>query len=175
MTRSTEIRRWPEVAWVLGPVLYAFGATVFLADNSLLALGINRAQVQGGLGLPLLLLAPGILAVGWLPGGRQWIARRVAVLFAGVIAVGVTVLIASSATQVACQPVSPPLGALPQAVALGVIAGGSFALSTAAGARLAATGRPGMAILVGAGTAGLTYGVQLVAFLILFPVLSCAR
>jgi hypothetical protein len=85
-TSSTEIRRWPDTAWVLGPVLYLLGAVVFLADNSLLALGINRAQVEGGLGLPLLLLAPGILSVAWLPGGRRRIARRVAILAAGVIA-----------------------------------------------------------------------------------------
>jgi hypothetical protein len=163
---------------VLGPLLFAAGLAVIAVSNALVTIGpFDRAQVGGAVGLPLLLLAPGVYALAFDhpdPVAR----RRAALLLAGlasVVAILMTGWLAVTVTRLGCSTLASPLEALPSAVPMGIVAGLLVALPVIAAAREGRGGHGTRGVFVGGVAMLFGIGAALVlAAYWLFPVVSCA-
>ncbi len=163
-----------EIIWLAaGPVVFALGlaVTYFIAEIG----PLDRAKVQGFIGLPLMALGPGLAGLA----GRRAAARSRARLVIGVSAavVGFVALwaIAVSVAFVRCRPATSAIDVLPEAVIVGLLAATTYAVAGTAALGSAARGRRWVAVAVGAASfAGLAAVSVLVIFVALFPPRSCA-
>lgn len=161
-----------------GPLLFAAGLAVIAISNAMVTIGpFDRAQVGGAVGLPLLLLAPGVYALAF-DDPDATARRRAAVLLvalAAVVAVGTAAWLAVTVTRLGCADLASPLEALPSAAAMGVVVGLLVVLPVVAAAREGRGGHGtrgvfvgGVALLFGIG------GALVLAAYWLFPIVSCA-
>jgi hypothetical protein len=180
MTNHRTRTPWPTIehrgetlALAGGPVLFAVGlaVTYFIADIG----PLDRAKVQGFVGLPLMAVAPGIAGLA----GRTPEGRSRARVVTGATALG-TAIVASwttavSVTFVGCRPVTSPIDVLPAAVIVGLLAAVTYGVAGTAALGTAGR-RPGWAaVAVGAlSFVGLAAASLLVVLAALFPPLSCA-
>ncbi|HXI45886.1 MAG TPA: hypothetical protein VNH13_06255 [Candidatus Acidoferrales bacterium] len=176
MTAATGVPsgRLGTAGLIAGPLFLVAGAAVFFLRDAIIALGLDVAKVQGGLGLPLLLLSPAALALAWSPGGPIAEARLAVRLISVGIAGFVTVLVATSVTQIGCRPISSPLEALIPSALLGLAAGFAFFVAIRLARPSAAAGHPARAVAIGVSTGLVAVGVLVVLLIVLFPPLSCA-
>ena len=136
---------------------------------------LDRAQVQGFIGLPLMAVGPGV--AGWAGRTFEGRSRARRVIRATSAAIGVVAIWATavSVTFVRCQPVTSATDALPEAVVVGLLAAITYGFAGTAALGSAARGRTWVAIAVGAGCfVGLAALSILVIVVALFPPLSCA-
>lgn len=156
-----------------GPSLFAIGLAVMYFVPEIGPL--DRAKVQGLIGLPLLALGPAVAGLAGRMPDVQLQARLVIRLTATAIGVLVAVATAISVASVRCRPVASPIDALPEAVIVGVLAAISYGLGGTVALGSAARGRLWIALAQGTATfiaaAALSVAVIVVA---LFPPLSCA-
>lgn len=165
-------------AIVAGPLLFVSGLAVIAISNTLVTVGpFDRVQVGGAVGLPLILLAPGVYALAFDPpdsGAR----RRAAVVLLGlaaVVAVVTAAWLAVTVTRLGCATLESPLEALPSAIPMGLVTGLLVVLPVLAAAREGRGGHGtrgvfvgGVAMLFGIG------GALVLAAYLLFPIVSCA-
>ena len=156
-----------------GPVLFAIGVAVayFIADVG----PLDRAKVQGFIGLPLMAIGPGLAGLAGRAAERRSRARGVIRGSAAVIGIVATWITAVSVTQVGCRPVTSAIDVLPYAGTVGLLAAASYGVAGTAALRAAAGGRRWVAVAIGAGWfVGLAALSVVVIFAALFPPLSCA-
>jgi hypothetical protein len=166
--------RLGATALVLGPLLLAAGVAVFLAGAAIRALGWDLAFTQGVLGLPLLLVSPGVTALAWTPGSPIGRARLAPWLVAGAIVAVVTAVLAPAVTQIGCQPVTGPLDALFPSALLGLACAAGFLVPLRLARTAAAANHRVRALVIGTGAAAVVVPLLILTFLALFPPLSCA-
>lgn len=165
----------PYLPLFLGPGLLVGAFITFARTDEIMAIVLlDRAKVQGLIGLPLVLAAPGVLSLGWRPPTRV-LARRLTLLIGIGIAAVMALVTMASVTQLGCRPVASPLEVLPLAALVGAIAAAQFVLATLA-ARPKAVGSYVVprSLLVGAAVGIGALAVDLAAIAVLFPPLSCA-
>jgi hypothetical protein len=147
-----------------GLLAFAVSALVFLlADWFPSVMPTELAQIEGAVALPLLLVSAGLCAVGvdradrptWLP----WLVNSIG----AALGLGVIALFVMTTTQVDCRPVTGPLDVLPRAAVLGLIIGGGW---------LVAVRLQSFWVAIVVWPAALL--VALLAFVLMFPPLSCA-
>jgi hypothetical protein len=156
-----------------GPVLFVVGlAIAYLIPD----IGpLDRAKVQGFIGLPLMAVGPGL--AGWAGRTSEGRSRARLVIRATAASIGIVAIWATavSVTFVGCRPVTSPTDALPQAAAVGLLAAITYGVAGSAALGFAARGRSWLAIAIGAGSfVGLAVVSVGVIFAALFPPLSCA-
>jgi hypothetical protein len=156
-----------------GPVLFALGLAVTYFVQEIGAL--DRAKVQGFIGLPLMALAPGFAGLAGRATEVRSRARRIIRATAAGIGVLATWTTAVSLTFVRCRPIDSPLEALPDAMVVGLLAVITYGVAGTMSLGSAAGGGRWVAIAVGAGTfVSLAAMSVLIIFAVLFPPLSCA-
>lgn len=156
-----------------GPALFMIGVAIMY---SLPELGpLDRAKVQGLIGLPLLAAAPGFAGLAGRATDARQQARRVLLATAAAIGILATWATATSVTFARCRPVTNPLDALPEALIVGLLAATSYGFAGSVALGSAVRGRRWLALAEGAGLfVGLAGASVLVIFTALFPVVSCA-
>jgi hypothetical protein len=161
-------------AWslVVGPLLLLGSVVTWYVSDQLI--DVDKATVGWALVVPMALLAPGVLGLAWSSPGT---ARRGRLLLAVVslVIAAVTILgLAATVTWLDCASVTDRLAVAARALPVGVVAGLAFAVPTLIAGRLAARG--GFLRTIAAGAAGFAVGLVavLAAFLVAFPILSCA-
>lgn len=158
---------------VAGPVLFAIGlaVTYFIQDIG----PLDRAKVQGFIGLPLMAVGPGLAGLaGRTSEGRSRARLVIRATAAGIGAVAIWTT-AVSVTFVRCRPVTSAIDVLPDAVVIGLLAAITYGVAGTAALGSAARGRRWVAVAIGAGSfVGLAAVSVLVIFAALFPPLSCA-
>jgi hypothetical protein len=158
---------------VVGPVLFAVGlaVTYFIPDIG----PLDRAKVQGFIGLPLMAAGPGVAGLaGRTPDGRSRAQLVIRATAAGIGALAIWMTVVSVAF-VGCRPVTSPIDVFPYALVVGLLAATTYGVAGTAALGSAARGRRGVAVAIGAGTfVGLAAVSVLVIFTALFPPLSCA-
>jgi hypothetical protein len=112
----------------IAPLLIVASLVGLAVSNSLVTIGpFDRAQIGWGVGVPLLLLAPGAAALaGRRSGGREaaWAVGVISVVLAVLPIVG---LMATPAPSIGCAPASGPPEVLVHAIPVGISAGLGFA------------------------------------------------
>jgi hypothetical protein len=156
-----------------GPALFGVGVLVVYFTGHIGPL--DRAQVQGFVGLPLMALGPAIAGVaGRVPEVRRWATL---VIRATAVAIGVLTAwaVAVSVAFVGCRPVTTLSDALPEASVVGVLAAASYGVAGAVALGASARGRRWLALAQGASTfvIGAALSVAVIE-LILFPPVICA-
>lgn len=156
-----------------GPVLFAIGVAVAYFISEIAPL--DRAQVQGFIGLPLMAVGPGLAGLAGRTAERRSRARRVIRATAAVIGIVAIWATAVSVTYVGCRPVASAIDVLPYAVAVGLLAAITYGVAGIAALGAAADGRRWVALAIGAGSfVGLAAVSVLVISAALFQPLGCA-
>jgi hypothetical protein len=177
-SRAEGVARDRQIALtgiVLAPVLLIAGLAIGMEPATFEGLvPLGHAWIQGGIALLVLVLAPAALSLAWTdaPVARTgtWVARGIAIA----IGLGVIAWVMSNVSQIGCQPVTNPMQTVPVGLVWGGVAGLGFLAAVAAGRWYAASARPIAAIAVGAGVGLVSIAADILAFMLLFPPLSCA-
>lgn len=160
-------------ALVAGPALLAAGAWIGYSPNVIFVLPMGAAWVQGAIALPLVVLGPTVLSLGWLDASAARAAKVITTVIALLFVAGVASLVALTFPYIGCQPVTDPIQALPLGLAWGAVCGVGLVLGVRTGARFARRRQVVRAIIAGAVATLITYLIDALAFAVLFPPLSC--
>lgn len=164
-------RRLPVLS---GLALLIAGGVVFVRTDDLLPILPDRAKLQGFVGLPLVLAAPGLMSLGLRPPTARMTLRFVVLAAVG-IAIALAVTLLGSITQIGCRPITSPLEALPQVVLLAGIPAIGFVVAARSARPTASADVAGLrSIFVGAVILLAALALDVGAFAVLFPPLSCA-
>lgn len=177
-SQSQAVGRERQIALtglVLGPTLLVAGLAIAMQTDAVAAfLPLERAWIQGAIALPMLILAPAALSLAWsdasVEPAARWLSRGIA------LAIGLWVVgwFAATLTHILCEPVTNPLQTLRVGLPMGVVAGGGFFGSVAAGRWFASSERPVAAIAAGVAGSVLAFAAATVVSALLFPGVSCA-
>ena len=161
-----------DLRLLVGPGLVVVGLALLKLSDVLVTIGpLDRAQFGWAIPVPMLLLAPGAIALAARTSGPR-AARRVGVLTGLILAVSVGVAWFLSTTQVGCDP-QPALttklaASLPIPLVLGIGWTGASWLAIPFAAR------PIVALVVGAVGAIIAGGAMLATWAVFFPGLTCS-
>lgn len=161
-------------ALIAGPALLAAGAWIGYSPNVIFVLPMGTAWVQGAIALPLAVLGPTVLSLGWLDASIARAAKVITTVIALLFLAAVASFVALTFPQIGCQPVTDPIQALPLGIAWGAVCGVGLLLAVRTGARFARRKQVVRTIVAGAAATLFTYLIDALAFAVLFPPLSCA-
>ncbi len=168
-------RQLAAAGLAFGPVLLIAGLLIGVRPGIVgQFLPLEPAWIQGAISLPMLLLAPALLSLGWMDEPSGSLGARIALGIALLIGAGIAAWTALNVSQIGCTPVTNPIQALPVGAIWGGIAGIGFFLAVRAGRGPARDGRPFRALVAGVSTGIFALFVDIGAFVVLFPPLLCA-
>lgn len=173
MATQGRARSIAIAALVVGPALLAAGAWIGYSPNVIFVLPMGTAWVQGAIALPLAVLGPAVLSLGWLDASAARVARLITTLLGLLFVAAVASLVATSAAYIGCQPVTNPIQALPLGLAWGAVCGVGLIIAVRTGARFARRRQVIRAVVAGAVATLFTYLIDALAFTLLFPALTC--
>jgi hypothetical protein len=161
------------LALLLGPATLALGLAVLVVSNQVVVIGpFDRAQIGWGVALPLILVSPAMSVLG----GRLADSPRASAAVIGIDAVALALICGVAgfvyAVAYGCAPTADLVRPIGQGVVLAIVSGAGYVLSA-----LIAASRPDR-ITVGAFAASVGMALAagaalLVAFVFLFPVVTC--
>ena len=160
-------------ALLVGPALLATGACIGYSPNVIFVLPMGTAWVQGAIALPLAVLGPAVLSLGWLDASAARAAKLITAALALLFVAAVAAFVALTFPSIGCQPVTDPIQALPLGLAWGAVCGVGLVLAVRTGARFARRKQVVRALIAGAAATLFTYLIDALAFTVLFPPLSC--
>ena len=173
MTATQQRSLRPRFGLWVGPLLLIASLAVWLVADRLVIIGpFDRAQIEGLVGVPLYLLAPGALGVA--AARAQDDRGRFALLLVPLV-LGVLTMAALVATvgQIGCQPVVSEEQVLAPSLPVGITAALAFGIPALAAQRAAGRGAV-LALALAAVLAAVGAALTVVVLLVMFPVVSCA-